>query len=303
MNKRGVALLLGLIVILVLSILAAALYSRSISEHNLVRRHVSSTQALWLAEKGAAEAIAQLPTVSSLGNSSFEYNTSTASVYVDGNSTTYRILSTGRAITEGDSVERGIENYVQYAPYQVNDDFNYSIEVNGPLRLQGSYEILPDDHEDSYYYKESADVSFASRFGFSSEELKNLAISQGHYYEDPASPLSSLPNQITWIKITDPDGQLTIPSTGWSGSGILVVEGETKIEGGTFDGILWVIGELTITGNAHLSGTIVSECTVDVTTQVAGNPVLEWNNTKINSALGLLSPFADRTPLSWREIE
>jgi len=303
MNKRAVALLLGLIVVLVLSVLSAAFFSRSISEHNLVRRYVSSTQALWFAEKGLADAAAQLPSASSLGNSSSEYNTSTVSVYSDANSTIYRIDSTGRVIIGSTPIEREIEHHVRYSPFLPASSFNFAIEVNGLLKLAGSYEILPDDQPDSYYCKENAGISFASRFGFSSEELKNLAVSQGTYYEDPASPLQNFPNQITWIKITEPTGQLKISESGWSGSGILVVEGETDIEGGTFDGIIWVIGKLTITGNPHLSGTVISECQVDVTTKVAGNPELEWNETKIDAALGLLSSFADRTPLSWRETQ
>ena len=307
MNKRGIALLLGLMVVLILSILFDAFFSRSISEHNLVRRYVSSTQAFWSAEEGAAEAIAQLSNEISLGNSSFRYQTTTQNVYSDANSTIYKITSIGRAIDT--PIDRKIETYVRYSPYQTPTDFNYAIEVNGPLTLHGSYDILPNDQLDEYYCKEEAGISFASRFGFSSEELKNLAISQGHYYEDPASPLPNFPEpseprQITWIKITDPDDQLKIPSSGWWGSGILVVEGETDIEGGTFDGILWVIGKLTITGSPTLSGTVISECQVDVTTRIAGNPKLEWNSTKISNVLeDLLDPFADRTPLSWREAQ
>ncbi|MGE5197464.1 MAG: PilX N-terminal domain-containing pilus assembly protein, partial [Deltaproteobacteria bacterium] len=60
MHKRGVALVIGLMVILVLSILGSVIISRSISEARAARRYVESTQAFWLAEAGLNQALKNL---------------------------------------------------------------------------------------------------------------------------------------------------------------------------------------------------------------------------------------------------
>ena len=56
MNKRGVALILAYTVIMVLTILASAFLGRIISENDLSRRNISSSQAFWIAEAGLAQA-------------------------------------------------------------------------------------------------------------------------------------------------------------------------------------------------------------------------------------------------------
>ena len=60
MNKSGVALVLGFMVIAVLTILSIAIISRSISESRIVQRYVESTQAFWLAEAGVNRALYEL---------------------------------------------------------------------------------------------------------------------------------------------------------------------------------------------------------------------------------------------------
>jgi hypothetical protein len=60
MNSRGVALIVSFMVITVLTILSAALISRSVSESNIVRRYAESTQAFWLAEAGVNRALKEL---------------------------------------------------------------------------------------------------------------------------------------------------------------------------------------------------------------------------------------------------
>lgn len=60
LNKKGIALILGFIVITVLTILGSAIVSRSISESNISRRYSESTQAFWLAEAGLNRALKEL---------------------------------------------------------------------------------------------------------------------------------------------------------------------------------------------------------------------------------------------------
>ena len=57
MNKRGIALILVFIIIVVLTILGASIISRGIAETRILQRTVESTQAFWLAESGLMESL------------------------------------------------------------------------------------------------------------------------------------------------------------------------------------------------------------------------------------------------------
>lgn len=60
MSRRGIALILSLIIVTILTILAAAIIMRSISESNITSRYRESTQAFWLAEAGLNRALFEL---------------------------------------------------------------------------------------------------------------------------------------------------------------------------------------------------------------------------------------------------
>ncbi|MDD5238336.1 MAG: PilX N-terminal domain-containing pilus assembly protein, partial [Candidatus Omnitrophica bacterium] len=56
MNKKGIALILGYIVVVVLTLLGAIFLSRSVVENRLVARHSDGTHAFWIAEAGLSDA-------------------------------------------------------------------------------------------------------------------------------------------------------------------------------------------------------------------------------------------------------
>jgi hypothetical protein len=309
MSKRGIVLLLALVVFLVLSVLAAAFFTRSISENNLVRRQVASTQALWYAEEGIARGIAQLTSSMAVFPILVTGSDSTVSGYdaeIQSSSDepcgkAFQIVSTGSVFLGTSPITRTIESFVCLEQL-TGSGFEDAIEVNGPLNIKPNPpKVFPDDT----YAKELAGVSFTTRFGFTSDELRAYAQSIGRYYEDPSAPLASIPNDypVTWYKITDPTKKLQVPRNGWTGTGIMVVEGNCDIEGGEFRGIIWVIGELKIAGNVVTFGAVISECDTEVTTDVTGTPALTWNQAAIDAAIqGPGDALAGRTPLSWREL-
>ena len=92
---------------------------------------------------------------------------------------------------------------------------------------------------------------------------------------------------ITWFGLSDPDSKVVISSTGWTGSGILIVEGNLRITGGTFSRIIYVTGTcvLDVTGNASITGEIYVEGDVDI----RGNPQLTYDTNAITDALGYFS--------------
>ena len=60
MNRRGAALILVTILLVVLTIFSTALISSSFSENGFALRYLESTQAFWLAEAGLSQAITRL---------------------------------------------------------------------------------------------------------------------------------------------------------------------------------------------------------------------------------------------------
>lgn len=60
MNKRGIALILGFAVIMILAILGSVIISRSINESRIAKRYTESVQAFWLAEAGVNRALREL---------------------------------------------------------------------------------------------------------------------------------------------------------------------------------------------------------------------------------------------------
>ena len=62
MNKRGVVLIICYMVIMVLSILGAALFMRSVSETSVTNKYFDSAQAFWLAEAGISRALKDFKT-------------------------------------------------------------------------------------------------------------------------------------------------------------------------------------------------------------------------------------------------
>ena len=304
---------MSLVVFVVLAVLAAAFFTRTINENNLVRRQAASSQAFWFAEEGLSRGIAELTsglatptTVTGSDATTDGYFASILSASDQACGKAFQIQSTGRVYLGTVPVARTVESYVCLEQNDASGDFDYAIEVNGPLNIpSAAVQILPDDKPDSDYTKQLAGVSFTQRFGFTSDELRAYAQSNGRYFEDPSSPLASIPGDypVTWYKITDPKKQLQVPKTGWTGTGIMVVEGDCDIEGGEFHGIIWVIGELRISGNVQTFGTVVSECDTTVTTDLTGNPALTWDQGEIDAALaGPGDALAGRTPLSWREL-
>ncbi len=320
-RKRGMVLLLGIMVVVVLTILSAMFFSRSITENNSVKLYTTSTKAFWNAEEGLSQAIAGLPSEDEFATPNNSYNYSVTQVASDATSITYQIGSTGREIVGTGTVNRTIESYVQFFPFQGAGDFTNAIEVNNELKVGGSVTI-------NGGAQGNANVAFTDKFKCSPSDVKALAKSQNNYYEDPdvidpdaqALPAGSLPDfvgpdvdpadgvsdgQVTWIKVTDANRGIQIPKNDWNGKGILIIEGNADIEGSKapdgMDGIIWVTGTLKVAGDANIEGTIISETTADLTS-ATGNAVITWDIAKINGALRLLDPLAKRARLSWREV-
>jgi len=121
MNKKGVALILSYMVIMVLTVLGTAFVARSVSENSIAKRYADSERAFWVAEAGLAQAyynalnnIAQPGASVSFGGGAYSVNTADPS----------RIAVTG---TFGNS-SRAV---------QLSCAFKNTLSVGGNLTLQG----------------------------------------------------------------------------------------------------------------------------------------------------------------------
>ncbi len=292
MNKKGIVLIFGLIVVLVLTILSASIYSKSINESNLSKRHVESIRAFWLAEAGVAETVDKLPTPQSgyIGNATYKYSTSVNQT----NSTLYEITSTGSVeIIPTKEITRVIKVNVKTSDVS-SSNFKYAIETTTDLVIKGaSVDINPDPPEN--YQEEDSTLDFQALFGCSKAEMKSNA---DHLYTP--STFDSPIDGITWVDV--PTGNTFNITGNYTGSGILVVSGNVKFAGDfVFDGIIYVIGELTIIGNVTASGSVLAESSTEVDTTIQGSVILNWDDDKIDAALNEVR-FLTKNIVSWQEI-
>jgi len=140
---------------------------------------------------------------------------------------------------------------------------------------------------------------FEDVFGVSKEDLKLVAQNDypDTYYETPFN--NDLASEITWINTPGDESQVT--SSGWSGSGILIVENDLKMTGGTFTGVIWVMGELNmITGNPLINGAIFIESGATGEAKVAGNAEINYDEAAVQNALSVTTSIV-LTVESWRE--
>jgi|GEM_PF-1674938 len=319
MSKKAVALILSLLLTATLISLAAYLFSTTAFEKERTRVFVvNSNRAFWAAEAGAARVIAQWKTQASpvaASDSNFDGNGDLSySVQVnhtglpqctDTPPTTnrWRIISTG----SWGEIDRTIE-VIAEKPCPVTIDPNetlvtYAVESTGDLTIKGSVDINPDGS-----YKEQSTLDFEEVFNASKEQIKALA---DHLYTNPSEnqqPVSG----ITWVDLTGSNKYKI--SSNWSGSGLLIVNGNGEnialdISGGwTFDGVIWVIGQLSVSGTPTLNGAVFAESNVDIDNKLTGNATLNFDTSDRDTAFTLITTKSseqavDSEPalVSWKE--
>jgi hypothetical protein len=288
MNNKGAVLVFGLVIILVLSVLSASFYYKSINENNLNKRYTESIRAFWLAEAGIAEAIDHIPTLTTSGNiGDANYTYSTQAVLTATN--LYTITSTGSVtMPTGGTVTRSL--IVDVKTGTANPaNFPYAIETTTNLVIRGSVDINPDNSK-----KEYSTLDFTALFGFTKADIRSYAT---HLYT--SATFGAPVNGITWVDV--PVGSTLTIAGNLVGSGILVISGNTHFAGTVdFNGIIYVIGTLTMTGTVITNGSVLAESSTTVDTTLKGNVTLNWNQEQIDLALVNIR-LLTRDIVSWQE--
>ncbi|MDP8230378.1 MAG: hypothetical protein P9L93_04655 [Candidatus Gorgyraea atricola] len=289
-NNRGMILIASYMVITVLVILTVGFASRSIGEQRVASKERDSMQAFWLAEAGLDKAISDLSTASfsaTLGSGS--YSTQTSSV----SSTRYLVVSTGGVpdtdTTDPNNIVRTIRAIVEQSALAGPSGVTSAITANGDVVVRGSAEINGDIDENYVF-------DFEEIFGISKETMEDSA---NNSYVDPPNNVTPVSN-ITWVDI-DSLEDFRITDNNWTGNGILVVNGDAKITGGHFEGIIWIIGSLWISGDPVIDGAIFVESGTEFDTTVTGNPTVNFDGDDVLSAFDYLPSDLPPSLISWKE--
>ncbi|NQV17390.1 MAG: hypothetical protein HQ534_02435 [Armatimonadetes bacterium] len=150
-------------------------------------------------------------------------------------------------------------------------DIATAISTSGTITISGSAEVNGD-------IVENFCPAFEDIFGADKDFVKSNA---NNYYVDPANNVTPIEN-VTWVEFVSQTG-FHITDNNYEGSGILIVNGDFIMTGGTFNGIIWVIGNLTVSGNPTINGAIFVESDIEVE---EGSEVTFQGNCEINFTEG-----------------
>jgi len=311
--EKGIALIIVLLFLMLILVAIASITFINSSAIRTVNTRTDTAKAFYLAEAGIQYARFQLSqdwtdhsskTNIPLGEGEYDMNIYEVDTDNDGtmDPDKLRVRSTGKkaAINSDNEFARTIEVILQSdaEAFSGIPGVNAAIEADGDVIIQGNAELDPS--EPVTY----SDFTFESIFGMTKETLKNIVINNAAsndsvtYYDGAFS--NEAVDGITWITATDPQ----ITTNSWTGSGLLVIEGDMKITGGTFNGLLWVDGTLTINGNPEINGGIYVESDFNTDTTDIGTARINQNDDYVAAAsdevktlLGSILPRIE----SWEE--
>ena len=332
LNRKGSILVISALVMLITAIIAGAYLSTVTFQKKLTVRSYRLSAARNLAEAGIQAALWELGFGQSLwtgwDTSGAVYTKTVLSFQTQGGkvigdyvmsvsnitSTSATVTAIGYApnMTNIDKVERTVEVDAERIgnPGNVNSALqaggNVLVSGNGKIdggtsvgvtvpagftaTTAGSGEITGTPPTNNAPFPSIEDI-----FGFTKEEMEGISTRN---YTDP--PNNSDVDGITWVKFQD-NSEFKITTAGWYGSGILVVDGDLAISGGTFDGIIYVFGNLTVSGNPQISGGVLVQTQIDTTATItAGTPFIAYDSVNIANAFDNNLPWRIVSG-SWQE--
>ena len=310
-NEKGVILALTLSLVLVFILLGiAAIYFSGLQSQQM-QKGILSAQAFWLAEAGVQEAFFNLPDNPApggishpLGNGNFYYVSQDIST-PPAVGVRWQIDSDGNVLAPDGTIllTRRIQAIVGPNVWR-------AITTTGTLSAPGSGG-LDDQIEPDGSYEEKAILNFKNVFGIYEEEMIGYSVANGtnYVYDDKAVNPVFNNNGVIWISwnpATPPNKKiLQITNADWNYSGILIVEGDVNMEGGHFDGVIWIKGGLArINGNNIVSGSVfVNDLNTDEDTRINGTSSLSFDDGAIDQAFSYISnnPETFHNISSWQE--
>ena len=311
-NKRGSALLISCLLVMVLTIIAGAFVLCGTTEGKIARRHDASTQAFWLADGAVQRALYALsvsavtipttsPVVLSAGSNELgEGHSYTVSYYSDPSSNNrWDIFSTGTVNNLARNINAEIGKYdIESAlTSSGNVTTTGNISTTGAIEQNAAFSFESVFHGWTYQdvcqqatHKYPGNINCSTGTGTGNNNYKN------------SSPI----NGVTIINFDSNQSNLSLNS----GSGLVIVDSTTStkptptvsINGSVvFSGVIWIIGNTTINGNGQISGAIFVN---GAATLGNGNATITYDMGAINSAVNNLgSSFTAMAPyvIDWKE--
>lgn len=323
---KGIVLIIILCFMLLFVIIATSFMFISSSEIKMVRKQNNSTKAFYIAEGGLERARYDLwkdnnwtdgeidgtnyvkTDTDSDGFYLLNYNTATRASLggeftvrlkeIEGSTNKIWVKSKSSYNNAIRTIKAKVKSARRFGPTTVD----YAIETEGNIVIHGNVTINPEGS-----YNPNATLNFEELFGATKEELEEIAkeyFPDTYYttiFDNSTATADNGGPTLTWVSA--PTGeQSQITRNDWRGAGILIVEGDLKITGGIFNGVIWVSGVLRISGNPVITGAIFVEGGVTVDTEITGTAII--NKGSQNDIANAFSPLTSLPPMidNWQEV-
>ena len=305
-NESGMILPMVIIFMLALTITGLAFLNMGVMEHNLAMREVYKNKAFYLAEGGVEHTrvilgkhwddwqdyslVTPNPELELEGT----YVATIFDTDTDGTTPLPAEKRRVRSIGTVKEISQTVQVIVRQPPSGAKIDTvlesggtvevaSNAVTVSGLVRARDAiidkHDQITDEELDPFLF-DDPDAYFEETFNATKDQMMEKAKTDGIYYEDPIN--NDPVNKITWIETPGEESQITAST--WSGDGIFIVNGDLKMTGGTFDGIIWITGGLTIpTGNPVINGAVFVEGEISV--DIGGTFDLIYNLDIIEEAI------------------
>ncbi len=296
-RSRGFTVVIVLIIASVIIMTIAAVMPQAYRSNLMAKKHADSMRAFYAAESAANLAVMDFKddeifnTVAEGTWNAVTVGTETFAYYQVSDIDTTVPFNPLVTVT-GSSPGIGANDAKRYIRLSLTPSISPSpgsvtnaIEAGDDVDVGGSAVVNGDVVEDSEF-------SFEDIFGVSKEYMKaNLAT----VVTDPENNYTPVEG-ITWFELVD-NSRVQITQSGWTGSGVMIVEGNLKMTGGIFNGIIYVTGDCDVdmAGNTVINGAIFVEGDIDIT----GNVTINYDSGAVGSAMTGLSQEASSY---WKEI-
>jgi hypothetical protein len=188
-----------------------------------------------------------------------------------------RILADVSYITPEATIQKTASALIHYVPANIQA----AVSANGDVIVKGNAAVVGDIDENI-----QPPLDFEEIIGVTSAYVQSIATNT---YINPSNNPQPCTG-ITWISITNPSGSAKFTTANWSGSGLMVIDGDADFSGGYFYGILWITGELRITGNLVVAGALFVEGGTEIAaTVISGSPTIEFSVQAVSDFLGTVS--------------